>query len=162
MVVFQCVLVTIAFFLCLIAISVSLYCHCRHTTILCIHQICKLCRGACRSSCLWEVHCIAIREKKNKKKVFGLVKVTHALALRSSSKQLAVVSVFRALPFYVFSSYGPQSSWFKVHRLEPLTWVPEILFSGRALFPIYFCVHTCTLLLLHTGSMRLAFVTLGI
>lgn len=101
-------------------------------------------------------------KKKNKKKVFGLVKVTHALALRSSSKQLAVVSVFRALPFYVFSSYGPQSSWFKVHRLEPLTWVPEILFSGRALFPIYFCVHTCTLLLLHTGSMRLAFVTLGI
>lgn len=100
--------------------------------------------------------------QKKKKKKIGLVKVTHAPALRSSSKQLAVVSVFRALPFHVFSSCGPQSSWFKVNRLEPLTRVPEFYSLAEPFFPFFSCAYICTMLLLHTGRMRLAFMTLGI
>lgn len=39
-------------------------CHCRHMAILCIHQLCNLCRTVSRSSqSFGEVHCIAIERK---------------------------------------------------------------------------------------------------
>lgn len=52
------------FFLCLITFSVSVYCHCRHMTILCIHLICKLCRRACRYHVSGRPIVLSSKEKK--------------------------------------------------------------------------------------------------
>lgn len=144
------------FFLCLITFSVSVCCHCRHMTILCIHLICKLCRRACRYHVSGRP--IVLSSKEKKKKPWASLK-THAPALHSLSKRLAVVSIVNALLLHAFSSCGLQSSWFKVYGLEHLTWVPEFM-RGQSPFSLYLCVYVCTRLCFIPGSM-IAVLTLG-
>lgn len=97
-------------------------------------------------------------QKKKKKKPWASLK-THAPALHSLSKRLAVVSIVNALLLHAFSSCGLQSSWFKVYGLEHLTWVPEFM-RGQSPFSLYLCVYVCTRLCFIPGSM-IAVLTLG-
>lgn len=108
-------------------------------TILCIHLICKLCRRACRYHVSGRSIVLSSKEKKKSRASLK----THAPALHSLSKRLAVVSIVHALPLHAFASCGLQSSWFKVHGLEPLTRVPEFM-RWQSPFSPYLCVYVCT------------------
>lgn len=105
-------------------------CHCRHMAILCIHQLCNLCRTISRSSRLLGRSTV-LPSKENlgfiKKRLVLLLCALHPSA---SGRQVSALSSWPTI-----SGWG--WLWFKIFGLRiwlrPPTFVPSAV-SGRVVF----------------------------